>query len=62
MTIDPKTLDVLLAAKTQMEVDAVAIDQSQGWCRTLERMIEQDAMPVAWERLVALLKEHGHAV
>ena len=53
-------LKILLAVKAQMEKDAVELDKMQGWCRDLPRMIDQDAMPVAWEQLTAYLKAHGH--
>jgi hypothetical protein len=58
--MDAELLALLLAVKAQMECDAVEIDQAQGWCRSLERMIDQEAMPVVWENLVAYLKAHGH--
>ncbi len=58
----PELLDLLLACKAQMEADAVEVDAQTGWCRSLEALIEQDAMPEAWDRLVAYLREHGHAV
>ena len=59
--IDDKLLALLLACKAQMEADAVSKDLFDGWCRSLPRLIDQNAMPEAWDRLVAYLTEHGHA-
>lgn len=59
--IEPSLLSLLLSVKAQLEDDAVARDQAYGWCRSLTRLIDQDAMPEAWDHLVTYLKEHGHA-
>lgn len=62
----PETIPVptalLLALKAQIEADAVELESTTRWCRPLAKLIEQEAMPVAWEQLVALLKENGCAV
>ncbi len=55
----PELLAMLLAAKAQMEEDAVKLDGSVGWCRKLDALIEQDAMPKAWEELTAYLRRHA---
>lgn len=55
-------LGLLLELKQQIEEDTVMIDHLTGWCRSLPRLIEQDAMPKSWDALVAYLREHGHAV
>lgn len=60
--MDPELLALLLSAKVQMEADAVELESTTRWCRTLEKLIEQDAMPTAWENLVAYLRRHGHEV
>ena len=60
--IDPDLLALLLELKQQIEEDTVLQDHLTGWCRSLPRLIKQDAMPKAWDRLVAYLKDHGHAV
>lgn len=60
--LPPDLLQLLLELKQQIEEDAVRQDRLVGWCRSLPRLIEQDAMPKAWDKLVAYLKEHGHAV
>lgn len=54
-------LPMLLALKAQIERDAVELESTTRWCRPLAKLIEDQAMPVAWEQLTALLKEHGHA-
>lgn len=58
--MDPELLALLLAAKAQMEADAVELEAATRWCRSLETLIEQEAMPKAWEQLVAYLQRHGH--
>lgn len=58
--MDPELLALLLEVKAQLEEDAVYAENSDGWCRSLEKLIEQDAMPIAWDNLVAYLKAHGH--
>jgi hypothetical protein len=58
--LPPDLLALLLALKQQIEEDTVLQDHLTGWCRSLPRLIEQDAMPKAWDQLVAYLKEHGH--
>lgn len=58
--IPQELLALLLATKAQMEADAVELESTTRWCRTLEKLIEQDGMPKAWDQLVAYLKEHGH--
>jgi len=60
--INPDVLALLIVAKQQIEEDAVKIDHLVGWCRTLPRLIDQDGMPKAWDKIVAYLEEHGHAV
>jgi hypothetical protein len=60
--IDAEVLALLLAAKAQMEADAVELDATMRWCRPLAKLIEQDAMPKAWDALVKYLREHGHEV
>jgi hypothetical protein len=60
--LSPDLLQLLLDLKQQIEEDTVMIDHLTGWCRSLPRLIEQDAMPKAWDALVAYLKEHGHAL
>lgn len=60
--LSPELLALLHELKQQVEEDAVTQDHLIGWCRSLPRLIEQDAMPKAWDKLVAYLKEHGHAV
>lgn len=54
-------LSLLLALKAQIEADAVELESTTRWCRDLPKLIEQDAMPEAWGRLVALLREGGNA-
>lgn len=58
----PVPVSLLQALRQQVERDAVELESTTRWCRDLPRLIAQDAMPDAWGRLVALLKEHGHAV
>ena len=53
--MDAELLALLLAAKAQMEADAVELESTTRWCRSLDDLIEQDAMPKAWDRLVAYL-------
>ena len=60
--MDPELLALLLAVKAQIEADAVELESTTRWCRSLDKLIEQDAMPKAWEELVAHLRRHGHAV
>ena len=60
--MDPELLALLLAAKAQMEADAVELESTTRWCRSLKTLIEQDAMPKAWEQLVAYLRRCGHEV
>lgn len=60
--IEASLLALLLELKQQVEEDTVRQDHLTGWCRSLPRLIEQNAMPKAWDKLVAFLKEHGHAV
>jgi hypothetical protein len=55
-------LSLLLALKEQIEKDAVELESTTRWCRSLEALKDQNALPVTWDRLVALLKEQGHAV
>lgn len=55
--MDHELLDLLLALKAQIEADAVELEFTTRWCRPLEKLIEQQAMPVAWERLVAYLNK-----
>ena len=54
--MDSELLALLLAAKAQMEADAVELESTTRWCRPLEKLIEQQAMPASWERLVAYLR------
>lgn len=58
--LPPDLPALLLDVKQQIEEDTVRQDHLTGWCRSLPRLIDQDAMPKAWDRLVAYLKEHGH--
>lgn len=58
--LDPDLLVLLLELKQQIEEDAVRQDHLTGWFRSLPSLIEQDAMPKAWDRLVAYLKQHRH--
>lgn len=60
--LDPELLALLLEVKAQMEADVVQWEKTDGWRRPLEKVIEQGGMPVAWDKLVAYLKAHGHAV
>lgn len=50
---------LLLDLKDQIERDTVELESTTRWCRPLDKLIEQNGMPVAWEKLTALLKEHG---
>ena len=61
MPLDPETLAVLLAAKKQIEGDYVQWEKTDGWRRNLEQCIEQNALPHAWDKIVAHLRKHGHA-
>lgn len=60
--LDPGIAHLLRAVKFQLEEDAVYRDATSGWCRPLAKLVEQDAMPKAWDYLVNKLKEYGHAV
>lgn len=60
--LDPELLALLLEVKAQMEADVEHFEKSDGWMRSLATVIAQDGMPVAWDKLVAYLREHGHAV
>ena len=60
--MDQELLLLLLAVKTQMEADAVELESTTRWCRSLEQLIDQEAMPTAWELLLAYLRRHGHEV
>ncbi len=57
--MNAELLALLLACKAQMEADAVELDKLTGWVRTLPKMIDQNAMPEAWDSLVAYLAKHG---
>ena len=57
----PVPLPLLLALKAQIEQDAVELESTTRWCRDLPALIAQDALPDAWGRLAALLREAGHA-
>ena len=60
--VAPPVLDLLIACLRQMEQDAVMRDEVDGWCRSLDRLIAQDAMPAAWDAVVAYLRGRGYAV
>ena len=55
--METELLALLLSAKAQMEADAVELESTTRWCRPLDKLIEQDAMPKAWEDLVAYLNK-----
>ncbi len=55
--IDARLLSLLLACKRRIETDAYSIDGEWGECRTIEQLIDQDAMPDEWKSLVNYLRE-----
>ena len=60
--METELLALLLSAKAQMEADAVELESTTRWCRTLDELIEQEAMPKACDDLVAYLRRNGHEV
>jgi hypothetical protein len=54
-----KANEQIKLAQVNAGTGAVELESTTRWCRDLPRLIEQEAMPVPWERLVALLRENG---